>query len=243
VLGATVAWRALGEALGAGALALAIVALAVSGRARADAPIAARGIRADGIAAVVGDRSPGPNATLVLRSDVALYARIILSGRIEGSASTTPLPVDLLAATLEQIVGEVLIAREAERVRVAPPNEADLAHERERLFAEAGGEQKLRELVRRASASVDEIEAIITRRALVGAFLRLNLEGTTVITDAEVDRAYEQPDQPFADQPIEEAREPLRAWLARQALDRAVRRWVSVLHARTTVKVLVEYGR
>jgi hypothetical protein len=218
------------------------VLLAAAASVRADAPTVQDGVRVEGIAAVVGARAPGPTATLVLRSDVALYASIVLSGRVEGSVLGTPLPADLLEATLDQIIGEVLIAREAERVRVAPPNEADLARERERLVAEGGGEQKLRELIRRAGASNEEVEAIVLRRALVTAFLKLNLEGATVITDAEVERAYATPEHPFAGQPLDEAREPLRAWLARERLDRAIRRWVSVLRARIPVTVLVEYG-
>jgi hypothetical protein len=64
----------------------------------------------------------------------------------------------------------------------------------------------------------------------------------TVITDAEVERVYESGEHPFGDQPLTEVTAQLRALIARQAVDRAVRRWVSVLRARTAVTVLVEYA-
>jgi hypothetical protein len=34
----------------------------------------------------------------------------------------------------------------------------------------------------------------------------------------------------------------LRAWLRRRAIERAVAHWVSVLRARTTIRVVASYG-
>lgn len=209
--------------------------------ARADVPVAPGGVRVGGIAAVVGASAPGPGADVILRSDVELRARIALSGQAERATGFETLPGPLLAATLDQLIGEALIAREAERVRVTSPSDADFARERRRLEDEAGGGPRLAALLERIGAGADEVDALARRRAMVTSFLQANLEGTTVVTDAEVERAYEEGEHPFADRPIDEAREDLRAWLARRALDRAVRRWVSVLRARTTVRVLVQY--
>lgn len=85
---------------------------------RADAPVVAGGVRADGIAAVIGGSAPGPSVDVILRSDVELRARIALSGQSERATGFEPLPLPLLRAALDQLVGEALIAREAERVRV-----------------------------------------------------------------------------------------------------------------------------
>ena len=209
--------------------------------ARADAPVVAGGVRVGGIAAVVGGSAPGPGVDVILRSDVELRARIALSGQAENATGFEALPPDLLRATLDQLIGEALIAREAERVRVSSPSEADVERERRRLAEEAGGPTRLATLLERLGATAPEVEALARRRALVTSFLQVNLEGTTVVTDAQVDHAYEEGDHPFTDRPLDEARDDLRAWLARRALDRAVRRWVTVLHARTTVRVLVQY--
>jgi hypothetical protein len=166
--------------------ALVLLSMGVASVAGADAPVVSNGTRADGIAAIVGGEAPGPGVEIVLRTDVSLRARIILSGRLGRPAATVPLPRDLFFATLDQLVGEVLIAREAERVNVTPPTEADLARETARLEEEAGGSANLLELVRGLGATNAEVDLISHRRALVAQFLRANLEGTSVITDAEV---------------------------------------------------------
>jgi hypothetical protein len=152
-----------------------------------------------------------------------------------------PVPAGVSSATLEQIIGEALIAREAERVRVEPPDESALSVERARIEREAGGATLLAELLRRVGATRREVDEIARRRALVSAFLQVNLEGTAVVTDAEIERIYESGEHPFEGQPLVEVEGQLRALIARQAVDRAVRRWVSVLRARTDVEILVDY--
>lgn len=223
------------------AMALAGVAVFVPGLSAADARVVRGGVRADGIAAVVGGAAPGAGVSLVLISDVDLRARILLSGRLGRPAAGVPVPRGLLASTLDQIVGELLIAREAERVRVTPPAPGAIARERARLQEEAGGVTVLTELIRRTGATREEVAAIARRRALVAAFLQANLEGTTVVTDAEVARVYEAGDHPFEGRPLAQVDRDLRALIARQAVDRAVRRWVNVLRARTAVTVLVSF--
>lgn len=223
-------------------LAVLLGVLALAEPASADAPVVARGVRVDGIAAVVGGSAPGPGVDVILRSDVELRARIALSGQSHRSVGFVALPDGLLAATLDELVGQVLIAREAERVRVATPTDADVSREVRRLEEEAGGASRLADLLSLLGASQAEVEKLARRRALVASFLQANLEGTTVITDAQVERVYEEGEHPFTDRPLEEVRDDLRAWLARIALDRAVGRWVSVLRARTPVQLLVHWG-
>jgi hypothetical protein len=223
------------------ALAAALALVLCAPGAHADPPVVSGGFRVGGIAAVVGSSAPGPGVDVILRSDVDLRARIALSGQTERATGFERLPPALLRATLDQLIGEALIAREAERVRVSSPGEADFARERRRLEEEAGSAARLRELLTRLGAPAEEVEALARRRALVTSFLQANLEGTTVVTDAEVEHAYGEGGHPFTDRALDEAREDLRAWLARRSLDRAVRRWVSVLRARTTVRVLVQY--
>jgi len=224
-----------------GALGL-LLAVATATVVHADAPVVRGGVRAEGIAALIGGATPGPGVDLVMVSDVDLRARIALSGELRRPAATVPVPARLMSATLDQIVGEALIAREAERVRVEPPNEAEMAVERARLEQEAGGAQTLSDLLRRVGATRREVDAIARRRALVSAFLQANLEGMAVVTDAEVERVFADGEHPFEDQPLDDVRPQLRALIARQAVDRAVRRWVSVLRARTEVTLLVEYA-
>jgi hypothetical protein len=222
--------------------AVVVTWLATCSLASADAPVVRGGVRADGIAAVVGGTAPGPGTDVVLRSDVELRARIAVAAESPHLAVGGALPRNLLAAALDQLVGELLISREAERVRVSVPGEAEVRREVERFEAQAGGAGALRSLLARMGARAVEVETMARRRAMVSAFLSANLEGTATVTDAEVERVYESGEHPFTDRELEEVRLDLRAWLSRLAVERAVRRWVTVLRARTPVALLVRFG-
>jgi len=230
----------MGLKLGAPGIALAL--LLAPGFARADAPVATGGTRIDGIAAAVGGAAPGPGVDVVLVSDVELRARLAMAHDTPSSIFVRRIPRAVMRATLDQLVGELLIAREAERVRVTAPTDAQVARERERLEQEAGGAARLAELLAHLGGTAEELDTMALRRAQVAAFLQANLEGATVVVDEEVERVFATGEHPFADQPLEDVREVLRAWIARRILDRTVRRWVNALRARTTVRILVTWG-
>lgn len=220
---------------------VALLAVAPS-VARAQIDAVRGGVRAEGIAAVVGGTAPGPDVDVILQSDVDLRARIHLAGQVEGPLPTGPIPVELMRATLDEIVGESLIAREAARVRIAEPSAEEVAEEMMRLERRAGGADRLEKILRMLGTSRRELDAVARRRAAVQAFLRANLEGSTVIRDAELERVHEAGNHPYEGRPLEEVADELRAWLSRRALQRAVRRWVAVLRARTSVRLLAPYA-
>ncbi len=215
--------------------------LAASATARAQVPVVAGGVRADGIAALVGGMAPGRGVDVIYESDVELRARIRLAGQ-SGPLPVGPIAPDVLRTTLDALLGEALIAREAERVRVVLPTRAEVAAERAEIARTVGGAARLRELLDVMGASSAEIDGMAHRRALVSAFLRANLEGTTTVTDAEVERVYASGHHPFVGQPLAEVRESLRAYVAHQALEQTVARWVQVLRARTPVRILAAFG-
>jgi len=195
-------------------------------------------VRIDGVAAVIGERAEDPG--VILRSDVELRARITQTGRV-GAPVLGELPAWVLADSLREMIGEYLIAREARRVQAAKPGPAELASERRRLAATAGGEAALRALLEAVGASEAEIDAVVERRALVAAFLRANLEGVTVVTDAEVMREYEAHPERHPELDRAEALKRIRGELAREVLHKTIERWVTVLSARTVVRVYVGY--
>ena len=217
-------------------LASMILASASSG-ASAQAPVLV-----EGVAAIVGAPTPRAGARVVLMSDVDLRARMRLTGQREGELHLGPLPAALLAATLDELLGEALIAREAERVQLASPTERDVREELLRLEALAGGSERMGQLRASMGVSDEEMDAMARRRAIVKVFLEANLQGAATIDDTRVERVYESGEHPFVGQELEAAREPLRLWLARRALDASVRRWVEVLRARTVIRVLATYG-
>lgn len=197
--------------------------------------------RVDGLAALVGGNAPGPAVDAILRSDVELRARIVQCGQSAAPVALELLPSQLLEGTLNQIIGEHLIAREAKRVQAASTNAAEVEHERNRLVRSAGGPERMQALLELLFAGPEELDSIARRRALVGAFLSANLEGVTVVTDSEVERAYEADKEAFAGRDRESVRKELRTRLARRALDRTIERWVTVLRSRTPVRVYAQY--
>lgn len=193
---------------------------------------------ADGIAAIVGAQRQ--ESRVILSSDVELMARLRQGQQRDGSR--LPLAPSVLRQSLEQLIGEHLIALEAERVQVGEPSEEDLSRERERLGQMVGGEAALPSFLAQFGARPREIEAIAWRRARVRLFLKANLEGQARITEADIERAYASGAHPFLGQELSEVQDVLRVWLGRRALQRAVGRWVSVLRARTEVRLLVPWA-
>lgn len=194
----------------------------------------------DGVAAVIGGSSAGPDVDVILRSDVELRARMLLSGE-RGRVVEDPIPGYWLAQALEQMIGESLIAREAERVRIATPTLADQRAERMHIEQLSGGAQPLATLMALMRVSQAELDQIVKRRALVAVFLTANLDRVTVITDAEIERAYEAAHSQLGGRSLDEVRELLRAQLAREAMQSTVAQWVTTLRTRTTVRVVADY--
>lgn len=206
-------------------------------------------LRVDGLAAWIGGSGTGDAAELILRSDVELRARMALSSQGARSAyaddaalSQGELPASLLAATLSELIGEALIAREAERVQIALPTSAEIQREKQRLVLMIGGRERLGALLLRVGADEREVDAIARRRAVAAAFLSANLEGVMVVTDGEIEQRYRAEAQSFAGRDPADARELIRARLAREALARNIERWVRVLRARTPVRVVASFG-
>ena len=219
--------------------ALVVVPNVADGRLHAQVPTQVRG---DGIVALVGSNTPQRGTVVILHSDVELRARIRLTGQMRDRLPLGAVPEGLMAATLEEMIGETLIAREAERVQVASPAARDLVAERRRLAQQAGGEARLERLRQATGASREELESIASRRALVRVFLEANLEGQSRVDDSAVERAFAGGEHPFLGQELEDVREAMRVWLTQQRLTAAVERWVNVLRARTTVRIVAPYS-
>jgi hypothetical protein len=193
--------------------------------------------RAEGLAALVGGSATGPNVDIILKSDVELRARIRLSGVDNETSPKGPISNALLEASLNEIIGEYLIAREAIRLKISRPSPAKVADELGRIEQTAGGPERLHSLLRVFSVSQAEIEEVAQRRALVAAFLSLNVSDATIITDAQIEGAYKQADEKIKQQDETLATDLLRARLTRNAIDQTVASWIKVLRARTPVYI------
>jgi len=212
---------------------IALALMLTSSRAAAQAALATR---IEGVAAAIGGTA-GESADVILQSDVELRARMLLLGRDRDQALLGELASGLLAAAMRELIGEKLISREAERVQITRPTQTMVQQEKQRLLSSAGGAERVWSLLERLGASPAELDSMAERRALVGAFLRANLEGTTVITDREVEEHIARDPARYAGRNPASLRAEVRALLARASLARNIERWVRVLRARVPVRI------
>ncbi len=217
------------------AWSLGWVAVALMAGLSSVAALAQPPVRIDGIAALVGGRSPGPGVDLVLHSDIDLLARLRLARERPDFPLEGAIPARLRVAVRDGIVNEVLIVREARRVAAPEPDDTVLREERQRLSRQAGGERTFREIVAALHVSSEEIDAIVARRAAVAAFLRAQLEEGLEPSDAEVEAFFNTGEHPFPGAELADVREPLRLLLRQERVTRELRRWVEVLRARAIV--------
>ena len=217
----------------AGLLLSSLCAAALSAQSLAPGSL----VRVDGLAAVVGGAEQGDPERIILRSDVELRARLLLLKHDPERGLFGELPASLLSATLEELIGEQLIAAEAERVQIAAPRGSEIAREREAMEREAGGHRLVAQLFGRLDASASELDDMARRRAVVGAFLRANLEGASMVSEAEIDARLRADAAKYAGVDPAQARAVVRAAIAKLALARNVERWVRMLRARTRVRV------
>jgi hypothetical protein len=210
-------------------------------QARAEARVLGTPLLLDGLAALVGGTTPGEGVLVILRSDVELRARLSLLAAGGLDAALAPLAPALLKATLEELLGEALIAIEATRLGLPAPSANELADARTALVPASASEQSFRELLGDLGVSSTELDDIARRRALVGAFLAANLEGMLTPSESELVRAYQAEDHPFHDEPLSAVRERFAAWLAQKRLREAVSRWVLSLKERMPHRVLATF--
>jgi hypothetical protein len=218
--------------------------MGVSGRAGAQALAqdVAGAQRLDGLAALVGGLTPGPQVIAILRSDVELRARVWLSREGSLERALGPIPVGLMRASLQELLGEGLIAVEADRLSLAGPSPEALASERARMIGRGEAGAAISGLLSALAIDERELGAWIERRAIVSGFLQANLEGTLDIAPAELEQLFRTESHPFQQFTFPEARERFAAWLAQQRTQQAVARWVQSLTQRTPHRVFADYG-
>lgn len=210
-------------------------------RARADILEVPGSVRADGLAAVVGGLAPGPGVISIYRSDVTLRARFALLRAGAAGAALGPLPRALLAASLDELVGEALVASESFRLSLAKPSAEQIRQERQRLALGVGGEAQLQEVARALQVNEAELLSIAEVRAVVSGFLTANLEGTLDISPSDLEQAFSEQSHPFGEGSFAELKEPLRAWLVQRRMQAAVARWVESLRQRTPFRRVAGY--
>jgi hypothetical protein len=227
-------------------LLAALVAVSTFARAQvpaSGAPAAANpvAVRIDGVVAIVGGNTPTSDTDVILRSDVELRARLTRAAD-GGAAIRAPLSEAALAAALDALIAEAVVAREAARLHASPPSADQIEAQRAALVRGLGTDAEVAGWLASFGAEADELRATATRRAFVEAFLQANLRASATVSDAELARVHGSGEHPFTSMPLEQVAEPLRAWIAARALRQDVARWTAVLRGRTPVVVVVPFA-
>lgn len=196
----------------------------------------------DGIAAIVGATVPSKESEVILRSDVDLRARILLLGRGGVETLERELTDAFLAEVLRSLIDEGLILYEARRIDLAPPSQSDISRERARLVSAAGGEARLKELMRRLNIREGELTRIAQRRARVVSFLTAHLGDEGIVTEQALRDRFESGDHPFVGLSFEDAAAGLRLMIRDERVTQAVADWVRVLRERVRIIVRARYG-
>jgi hypothetical protein len=201
------------------------------------AHVEAARVRVDGTVATVaagGDREP----LVVLYSDLELRVRLRLAGEA-GIDAPERVTIDdsLLRDAFREAISESLLYMEAQRVQVAPPTQEMIDAEWRRFFQAVGGASRLERVRRALSAREDEITAVVEQRAWIAAFLEANLRGSDDVDVETVERVFASGEHPFTGQTLEQAREPLRAWIRSSRVENAVRAWVDALRGRASIVI------
>lgn len=202
-------------------------------------PGAARAVRVrvDGtVASITIGNADSPSR--VLFSDLELRARLRVAAEpsIEAPERVT-LDDALLRDAFREAVSETLLYAEAQRVQVAPPTPIMVDAEWRRFLTTVGGAARLDRVRRAMGATEEEIGVIVEQRAWIAAFLEANLRGEGDVDADTVERVFAAGDHPFTGLALEQAREPLRAWIRASYVSDAVRSWVDALRGRARVEI------
>jgi hypothetical protein len=201
------------------------------------APVSAARVRVDGtVASIATDARPEP--LVFYYSDLELRVRLRLAGEaaIEAPERVT-IDDALLRDAFREAVSETLLYVESQRVQVAPPTQPMIDAEWRRFFQSVGGASRLERVRRALSAREQDITDIVEQRAWIASFLEANLRGSEDVDIDTVERVFASGEHPFTSMTLEEAREPLRAFIRNGRVEAAVRTWVESLRGRARIAI------
>lgn len=191
---------------------------------------------------IQGDTRP---PVFVLASDVSLTLRYELVARGAPSPLTVPVDVSVSRAILEQVIGERLLERQAERAADPPPSVEEIAEERARMLGRLGSIGGVVPLVRAVGLRPSDFEALVRRRVVVSRYLQRHLARSVEPSEAELRAAYEEErvgafraeGVPFA-----VARAEIREALLRAGYPRAVRNYLRSVASRVRIRLWTSEG-
>ncbi len=179
---------------------------------------------------VEGDDRP---PVFVLGSEVELSLRFELPPHSELTAT-------LRRGILEQVIGERLLEREAQRAGDAAPDAADIEDERMRVASHLASSGGPAALVRAIGLAEADFDAFVRRRLVVARFLEQHVARSIEPLESELRAAYEN--ERFGAYRAEGvafsvARHEIRESLVREGYPRAIRAYLRSLGGRAHIRL------
>ncbi len=198
----------------------------------------------DTVVAVVdaggGDERKG--RTVVTLSELQLEARIAIVSRGGAEAATAELPPETLAASLDWLVAELLLAEEAEQLAVGGVEGDEVAKAIERFRDRLGGVELYRAFLARNELSEADLGRILRRSLSVGRYLDSRSRLAAAVAEDDVRRTYEEKKRELGGAPYEEVAASLRARLEKERRERSVAALVADVRGRADVRILHDLG-
>lgn len=194
----------------------------------------------DRVVAVITPGGASEKRVVLALSELENEARIALIRAGGTEAASGPIPKETLAATLDHVIAQVLLAAEAEDLAVVTVEPADVAAELARFRSRFDSEQDYLAFLERFELTVPELERILRRGLVVERYLASRVRLSISITDADLRRAHER--QGGSARGFEDARDELRRRVETERREELVEALVADLRARAQVRVVHDLG-
>jgi hypothetical protein len=166
-------------------------------------------------------------------------ARVALVGRGALDAASGPIDGPALAATLDWLVDETLVADEAARLRLDELARGSLEEEVARFTARFPGPAEYRAFLARAELTEEELAATLARGLRARRYLESRVGRSARVSEADVDREVAARLQAGVTAPVREA---VRAELVADRARAQTAVLLRELRARADVRVLARPG-
>ncbi len=193
---------------------------------------AAEEVEIDKIAAVI-EQQP------ILLSDLEIEARVALiqQGGL-AAADAGALGHEVLARTLDHVINQRLVQREADRLQVLRLEDAARRQAYEDFVRQLGGEMPFQAFLARHGIGAQQIVAILEREQRVAQFLTNKVGLGARVAEADVREYFDAHPERFGQSAFAAVRPAIAAMLTRERVRELTRQFLDDLRARAQLRIL-----
>jgi hypothetical protein len=213
-----------------------LLALAVS------APSAAskdEGRVVDQIVAVVRFPNEGGTSPVTL-SRLVEEARIAMISRGAVAAASRPLDGAALRASLEWLIGQIVLDDEVTRLGLPPVAQADIESELSRFRARFAKPADFQEFLDRLDITTEELTAVLRRMLRVQRYVESRVRHAAPADDSEVEAFYQEHRAEFGGRSLASVRQLVRARMLEERIRADVKSLVGELRERCEIRMLAD---